>query len=177
MEDGLRSFGLGEQQPLRYKNHNKPTAAYLERRAEFGLASNQAMPSSRPPAALLHGINRLLVLQVVIDMALTFPNDDFGKEKIFFSSLDSVNSIADGILRKLRGLLMVASLDSTNLELLEEESQSNVANKSNEKQAATQRKKKGKNRSAKKFNLASSNCNNNSLLDNTVEVPLCFCCL
>lgn len=167
------NFGFAEQS-LRYRDHNTSTAECLQRRAEFGLTSDLVSSSSSPPATLMCAFNRLFVLQVIIDMALTFRHDKFDMEKIFFSSLDSVNTIADGILRKLRGLLMVVSLDYIKFELMDEENHSISANKSKEKMAATQRKKKGKNRNAKKLNPDLKNCNNEFVQDKTFEVFLSF---
>ncbi|CAO2834833.1 unnamed protein product [Amaranthus hypochondriacus] len=156
MENGLWNFDLLEEQPSRYRYHSTSTAEHIQRHVEFGLTSNPTSTSSRPPKTLVHVVNRLFVLQVIVDMVLSFPHD---KEKIFFSSLVSVNSIADRIFRKLRGLLMAISLDSTKFELQEEENHNPVRNKLKEKQAATQRKKKGKNRNTKKCNPALKNCN------------------
>ncbi|XP_021864272.2 uncharacterized protein [Spinacia oleracea] len=167
-KDGLWNFGLAEEQSLRYIDHTASTAEHLQRRTELGLTSNPVSSSSKPPTTLMCAVNRLFVLQVIIEMALTCPQDDFNKEKMFFSSLDSVNSIADGILRKLRGLLMVVSLDYTKFELMNEENHNIVANKSKEKQPAIQRKK-GKNRNAKKVNPSLKNCNNDFVLDKNLK--------
>ncbi|XP_021756293.1 uncharacterized protein LOC110721453 [Chenopodium quinoa] len=170
MENGLWNFGLAEEQSVRYRDQNAPTTEHLQRRAELGLTSDLVSPSSRPPTILRHVVNRLFVLQVIIEMALTCPHDNFNKEKIFFSSLESVNMIADGILSKLRGLLMAVSLDYIKFELMDEENHYIVANKSKEKQGGTQRKKKGKNRNSKKINPAIRNCDNAFVLDKTHEV-------
>ncbi|PIN10757.1 hypothetical protein CDL12_16656 [Handroanthus impetiginosus] len=71
------------------------------------------------------------------------------KEKLFFSSLDCVNSISDIVLRKLRELLMVISLDCTKFELLGDGSMDSLSKKVNEKHTANNRKKKGKNHNKK----------------------------
>lgn len=169
MKDEVWNVDMAEEQSLRYRDHNTFTTVHLQRRAEFGLTSDLVSSSTRLPTTLICSINRLFVLQVIIDMALTCPHDDFDKEKIFFSSFSSVNTIADGILRKLRGLIMVVSLDYTKFELMDEEIHNIAASKSKEKQAATQRKKKGKNRNAKKCNPALKNCNTEILLDKSLE--------
>ncbi|GFQ02394.1 non-canonical poly(A) RNA polymerase papd5 [Phtheirospermum japonicum] len=90
-------------------------------------------------------------------------------DKLFFSPLDSVNSISDVILRKLRELLMVISLDCTKLELLEEGSTKSRTKKLSgkpvaklsEKPVATNRKKKGKNQN-KKSNPVPRHCQDDS---------------
>ncbi|XP_049380095.1 uncharacterized protein LOC125844799 isoform X1 [Solanum stenotomum] len=73
-------------------------------------------------------------------------------EKLFFSSLESVNTLSDCILRKLRGLLMIISLDCTKYELLEDENLNSSPKQNKEILGASNRKKKGKNRKVKKSN-------------------------
>ncbi|XP_075094308.1 uncharacterized protein LOC107762184 isoform X1 [Nicotiana tabacum] len=72
--------------------------------------------------------------------------------KLFFSSLESVNTLSDSILRKLRGLLMIISLDCTKYELLEDENLNSLPKPNKEILGASNRKKKGKNRKVKKSN-------------------------
>jgi len=126
--------------------------------------------SFNPSNLSVHAVNRLLVLQIIVAMALAFPRHEFDEERLFYSSLDSVSSISDRILRKLRGLLMVVSLDSTKLELLEDDNQKFTPNKFKEKVASSSRKKKGKNRNAKKHNYASNNREDGSVPDQTLKV-------
>jgi hypothetical protein len=78
-------------------------------------------------------------------MLLAFQHGAYDHEKLFFTSLDSANSISDIILRKLREMLMVVSLDCTKIELLEEGNWS--SNKFKERAVSTTHKKKGKKRS------------------------------
>ncbi|XP_025887463.1 uncharacterized protein [Solanum lycopersicum] len=73
-------------------------------------------------------------------------------EKLFFSSFESVNTLSDCILRKLRGLLMIISLDCTKYELLEDENLNSLPKQNKEILGASNRKKKGKNRKVKKSN-------------------------
>ncbi|XP_060218892.1 uncharacterized protein LOC132645746 isoform X1 [Lycium barbarum] len=73
-------------------------------------------------------------------------------ENLFFSSLESVNTLSDCILRKLRGLLMIISLDCTKYELLEDENLNSLPKQNKEILGASNRKKKGKNRKGKKSN-------------------------
>ncbi|KAK6120570.1 hypothetical protein DH2020_045701 [Rehmannia glutinosa] len=96
----------------------------------------------------LHCIfNSLYILQVI--STLLSAAQYGGYNNIFFSSLDCVNSISDIILRKLRELLMVVSLDCTKFELLGEGNMNPLTKKLNDKHVATNRKKKGKNRNRK----------------------------
>ncbi|KAL3624512.1 hypothetical protein CASFOL_031180 [Castilleja foliolosa] len=81
-------------------------------------------------------------------------------DKLLFSSLDSVNSISDIIVRKLRELLMVISLDCTKFELLEEGS-TKSRTKLSDKPVASKRKKKQKNQN-KKSNSVPRPCQDDS---------------
>ncbi|XP_012845602.1 PREDICTED: uncharacterized protein LOC105965585 isoform X1 [Erythranthe guttata] len=105
--------------------------------------------------------NSLYILQVVSALSSAAQNGGHGTEKLFYSSLDCVNSIADIILRKLRELLMVISLDCTKIELLGEGNKNSHAKKSTEKHVANNRKKKGKNRN-KKSNPVPRPCQDDS---------------
>ncbi|EYU30539.1 hypothetical protein MIMGU_mgv1a025631mg [Erythranthe guttata] len=98
---------------------------------------------------------------VVSALSSAAQNGGHGTEKLFYSSLDCVNSIADIILRKLRELLMVISLDCTKIELLGEGNKNSHAKKSTEKHVANNRKKKGKNRN-KKSNPVPRPCQDDS---------------
>lgn len=168
LEGGFSNFDIGVEQPLRPSYHGSSTGELLQRDAESSLTMNLASSSSKPPTSLVCAINRLFVLQVIIAMELASHHDEFDKEKLFFSSLDSVNTVSDSILRKLRGLLMVVSLDSTKVELLEEENKKFMPNKPKEKLPATNRKKKGKNRNAKRSNPVLKNCEDGFLPDKTI---------
>lgn len=53
-------------------------------------------------------------------MIQAFEHSQFDEGVLFFTSLGSINTISDCILRRIRGLLMVVSLDFTKLELLED---------------------------------------------------------
>ncbi|KAL9228851.1 hypothetical protein vseg_004386 [Gypsophila vaccaria] len=165
-------FGIGHRS-LEYNHQSSSstsTSDFLQRRAEFGITSNVGAPSSKLPTSLVCAINRLIVLQDIIALATTSLLDDSNhQEKIFFSSLDSVDSVSDRILRKIRGLLMVVSLDSTKFELLEEDNKKTTPNKSKENSTATHRKKKGKNRNTKKPSSGLNNSNGASLADKTIK--------
>lgn len=108
-----------------------------------------------PPKRLAYYCDRLFVLQDVITMILScFHN--FGIELPFFSPLDSLGTLADCILRKFRGFLMVIYLDCTKLELLGEQSSSSLPNKVKEKSGSTNRRKKAKSQNLKRVNPIAS---------------------
>ncbi|XP_045828053.1 uncharacterized protein LOC123920018 isoform X3 [Trifolium pratense] len=81
-------------------------------------------------------------------------NSEYDIGTLFFSSLVSVSTISDCILRKLRGFLMVISLDCTKHELLEEEHDKSSSGKPKEKLGPSNRKKKGRTRNNKRQNPA-----------------------
>lgn len=108
----------------------------------------------KKPAALARAFNSLLVLQDVSMMLTSIFNSECDIGPLFFSSLGSVCTISDCILRKVRGFLMVISLDCTKLELLEEELDMSSSGKSKEKLSVSNRKKKGRTRNAKRQNPA-----------------------
>ncbi|XP_055817502.1 uncharacterized protein LOC129886714 isoform X2 [Solanum dulcamara] len=97
----------------------------------------------------------LFMLKDISTVLLACPHSVCGSpdsEKLFFSSLESVNTLSDCILRKLRGLLMIISLDCTKYELLADESLKSSSKQNKEILGASNRKKKGKKRKVKKSN-------------------------
>jgi hypothetical protein len=108
---------------------------------------------SRMPSTLVYVLKGLYILQDISILLLSFQNrEEYCKEKLFFSSLGSVSTVSDCILRKLRGMLMVVSLDFTKMELLEEENVNyHPTKKSKEKVCSGARRKKGKTRNSKKI--------------------------
>ncbi|KAI4370353.1 hypothetical protein MLD38_018713 [Melastoma candidum] len=112
------------------------------------------MSDSLSPHSLKASIfKRFLVLQKVISVLHWLESSD-REENLFFSSLTSVATIADCIVRKLRGLLMVTYLDSTKLDLLGDQSCNPLPNKSKEKPSASRCGKKDRNSASKKANRA-----------------------
>ncbi|KAL8129127.1 hypothetical protein V2J09_018282 [Rumex salicifolius] len=157
------------------KEHHKPLrqksfiAEVLRQDMDLGLpkTSGSCFGNNSSPACSFNG---LLVLQEITHMILAFQNNEFDGDKLFFSSLDSVNSLPDCIWRKLRGLLMVLSLDSMKFELFEEDDLKFPAKKAKEKQGSTSRKKKGKNRGAKKPHSALKESGHDCPIDESVQV-------
>ncbi|KAA8520481.1 hypothetical protein F0562_014737 [Nyssa sinensis] len=150
LEDEMWLFGAGAEQSLKYKHAvscprtiRTPVGTDLD----FGL--NFTPPSvSEKISSLSYVFNSLFVLQDILAFLLACQHNEYNQEKLFFSSLGSVSTISDCVSRKLRGLLMIISLDCTKLELLEEEK----LKKSKEKPCATSRRKKGKTHNMKRVN-------------------------
>ncbi|XP_024637780.1 uncharacterized protein [Medicago truncatula] len=107
----------------------------------------------KKPAALSRALHSLSVLQDISILLTSSLNSEYDVETLFFSSLGSVSTISDCILRKLRGFLMVISLDCTKHELLEEFDKPS-SGKPKEKLGLSNRKKKGRTRNTKKQNPA-----------------------
>lgn len=113
---------------------------------------------SRKPVSLANAFNSLLVLQDIVRVTSLCRHDDYEEGKIFFSTLSSICTVSDFILRKLRGFLMVLSLDCTKLELIAEGNDKSLPNKSKGKPGACNRKKKGKTRNMERLNAVPGSC-------------------
>ncbi|KAK4849669.1 hypothetical protein QYF36_027137 [Acer negundo] len=152
-EDGMWLFNAGVERSSRF-NHSRSSqrpVTMLSADAECGLAIASASLSGKP-IPLNNAFNILFVLRDIITVILSSQHNEHDIEKIFFSTLGSINTISDCVLRKLRGLLMVISLDCTKIELFGEGNFKSSPNKPKEKSSACGRKKKGKTRSMKKLN-------------------------
>lgn len=171
-EDELWLSTRGAEQPLRYNysvSHRRAFAT-LGNDAEFIKPSS----FSKKPSSLEYVLNGLYILQDISIMLVAFQHSEYCKEKLFFSSLGSVSTISDCILRKLRGLLMVVSLDCTKLELLEEGNCKYPTKKSKEKVGVSTRRKKGKTRNTKRITPDSRSSKDEVILDKPAKVPFTF---
>ncbi|KAM7512128.1 hypothetical protein LguiB_011003 [Lonicera macranthoides] len=162
-EDELWLSTRGVEQPLRYNY----TVSHRRRFATLGTDAEFIKPSSfsKKPSSLEYILSGLYILQDISIMLVGFQHSEYCKEKLFFSSLGSVSTISDCILRKLRGLLMVVSLDCTKLELLEEGNCKYPTKKSKEKVGASTRRKKGKTRNTKRITPDSKSSKDEVMLD------------
>lgn len=155
-EDEIWLYSAGVDKLLQY---NCPASAQRTIRTitddtEFGTVITP-VTFCKKPAALARAFNSLFVLTDVNMMLASSLNIEYDIGTLFFSSLSSVCTISDCILRKIRGFLMAVSLDCTKLELLEEELDKSSSSKSKEKLSVSNRKKKGRTRSTKRQNPAS----------------------
>lgn len=128
---------------------------------------------SKYPFQLKCMLGTLILLQDISSMLLACQHSRYDEDKLFFSSLASVSTTSDCILRKLREILMVISLDCTKFELLEEGKMSSSIKKQKEKLGTT--KKKGKNRNAKKLHCTGKSSEHNNSLVKPAKVPLNPC--
>ncbi|KAK3435114.1 hypothetical protein EUGRSUZ_D02494 [Eucalyptus grandis] len=143
-KDRLWAFSLEPHPSLKY-NENVSLQRVAPERAsdvEFG---SMVMHNSicQGHSFFANVFNRLLVLRDAITLKSCLESD-FDVRKVFFSSLNTVGTISDCILAKLRGFLAIIYLECTKLELLGEESCNLLPNKSKEKHGASGYKKKGR---------------------------------
>lgn len=158
LEEERWLFSVGSEQPLRYhttvsRQMTKPSL--LETVSEFSstISFSSVSEQSKSFVKVLRG---LLVLQDISALISACKDGDYGREKLFFTSLASVCTISDCLLRKIRGILLSVSLDCTRLELLGDGNLKFPTEKPKEKSNASSRRKKGKARKFKGMNLASS---------------------
>lgn len=175
VEDDILSFTVGTEFPTRYNrkiSHRRSFVVGSD--AECG--SYRASTSvSRKPSSFGYICSCLCVLQDISSMLLACDHYcELAKEEMFFSSLYSVHDNSNWILRKLRGLFMVISLDCTKLELLEEVNRKNPTKKSKEKSGAASRRKKAKTRNTKRVAAAPESALNDLALDRASKVPCCL---
>ncbi|XP_010419530.1 PREDICTED: uncharacterized protein LOC104705261 isoform X1 [Camelina sativa] len=106
---------------------------------------------SRKPITVASNLSALYVLQEFASLLIVCQNGLVPVQTLFFSSLGSITTLVDCILRKLRGSLMVISIESVKVELLEDNTQKcSPSSSSNKRLGSTSRKHKGKTRNMKK---------------------------
>ncbi|XP_022757001.1 uncharacterized protein LOC111304585 isoform X4 [Durio zibethinus] len=153
-EDEMWLFNAGTvERPMRYNYSEKLLGATPKPLEDAGFGINiTANSRSGKPTSVTNVFSSLFVLQDIVTLVLSCHHNECDMGNVFFSALGSVSTITDSILRKLRGFLMVISLDCTKLELLGEGNFNSSSNKSKDKFSACSRKKKGKPRNIKKQN-------------------------
>ncbi|XP_015950587.1 uncharacterized protein LOC107475465 isoform X1 [Arachis duranensis] len=160
-QDEIWLYSVGVDKFLQYNRtaSAQRTTTAFPNDVEFGTVVTP-LAFCNKPSALARALNSLLVLLDVNMVITSVLNIDYDIGELFFSSLDSVCTVSDCILRKIRGLLMVISLDCTKFELLSEELDKSSSGRSKEKPSASNRKKKGRSRNTKKQNHVPYTCVN-----------------
>lgn len=167
--DEMWLFNTGVEQPLRY-NHNvstRKTVPKLVADTEFGSSIIPASLSGES-ASLVSAFNNLVLLQDIVMMISLCRHSEYDKGKLFYSTLSSISTISDFILRKVRGFLMVILLDCTKLELLAEGDKS-LPKKSKAKPSACSRKSKGRTRNMKRPNSGPRPCTDDFLGEKSLK--------
>lgn len=123
------------------------------------------IPCSGMPRHLVKLLNRLLVVQEISTIILACQLNKVENETLFFSRLGSALTVSDCITRKLRGLIMVVSIDYISRELLGDDNLKSLPNKTEEKRLNTAcRKGKKKPRNSKRINFMPNSPRVNSAL-------------
>ncbi|CAN6460803.1 unnamed protein product [Victoria cruziana] len=91
----------------------------------LGVASTSQLPSRL--ASIFSG---LFLLQEISDSLLDRQHHEVEMEKIFFSSLSSIHTLADNVLRRIREFILRLSSDFVKFELLEDKNVKPQTNKS-----------------------------------------------
>ncbi|XP_058221627.1 uncharacterized protein LOC131331748 isoform X4 [Rhododendron vialii] len=171
LEDHKWLFSSGADRSMRFKSTMLPqrTIPTLPR------TDGEICPSVRPasisgkPSSFANMFYGLSVLQEISSILLACQHGEFAKERVLFSSLPFVSTVSDCIFRKLRGLMMVVSLDCTKLELLEEVNSNLPMKKSKEKIGAASRRKKGRTRNIKSVNPIPRSSGDDARFDEAVK--------
>ncbi|KAK1306601.1 hypothetical protein QJS10_CPA10g00882 [Acorus calamus] len=113
-------FNIGVKQPLRYgptTSHKRLNRSLSRSDQDFFCGIVPASVSSKPPH-LVNTLNGLSVLMEISSIILAVQHTELDNEKLFFSTLGSVRTVSDFILRRMRGTLMMVSIDHAKHELL-----------------------------------------------------------
>lgn len=134
--------GVGTQSlSHKFTSRLSRTSSTLTVDTEFGLPVTSTLHSGQT-VCLPEVFDGLLILQEFCFMVLSFQSGGYEKEQLFLSTLHSLNTIYDCVLRKLRGFLMIISLDCTKLELLGEENDKPSSKKSKQKHGTSNCRRK-----------------------------------
>ncbi|KAJ8748974.1 hypothetical protein K2173_013413 [Erythroxylum novogranatense] len=150
LEDEMWLLRAGGEQPMRhvYAETSNVCSQKLPIDAEFASTILRGCFPRNP--VMTNVYNSLLILQDIVNLISSCQLCEYNMSKVHFTTLGSVNTISDCILRKLRGLVTIVSLDCTKLELLGEgNTKSSI--KPKDKLGAGSRKKRGKNHVVKKI--------------------------
>ncbi|CAH9096509.1 unnamed protein product [Cuscuta europaea] len=170
LDDKMWHYSDIADQPFRYNNK----LSYQESLANFSTTFECSLQNKIPtslsqmPSSLICVLEGLSILQNISIMLFEFQHIYYERERLYFSSLESISSITDCILRKLRVLLMVISLECTKVELLEDVQIKPSLKKNKEKLGPSNTKKSRKNSKVEKKNHVSKLATNDVAL---VERP------
>ncbi|KAG9452328.1 hypothetical protein H6P81_005232 [Aristolochia fimbriata] len=123
--DEMWSFDSGRNRRLRYV----PSALQERCHVDFALSTIPASVSGRRHQ-LANALGSVLVLRKISAMVSNCCLSNSENEKLFFSTLCSVCTVSDYILRRLRGVLMMVSSKYLQLDLLRDENSNAPVNKS-----------------------------------------------
>lgn len=120
-------------------------------------------------------LSALYLLQEFASLLISCQKGLVPVQSVFFSSLGSLTTLVDCIFRKLRGFLMVVSVDSVKLELLQDNTQKcSPSSSSKQRLGSTSRKHKGKTGNMKKPPPEAKSNKNVILSEKSVKVHIFY---
>ncbi|XP_038682245.1 uncharacterized protein LOC119982767 isoform X2 [Tripterygium wilfordii] len=153
MMEEMWSLSAGVEQASRYKCSDSSRSHTVTNTAYTGFGLSIKPPSGHGKSkALIEILNQLIVLQDVLSLVSSCWHSDHNIGKVFFTTLGCLGTTSDCVLRKMRALIMVISLDCMKIELLEEDNSKSLPTKSKEKLSSCSKKKKGRTHNMKKLN-------------------------
>ncbi|KAL6603675.1 hypothetical protein ACP70R_044036 [Stipagrostis hirtigluma subsp. patula] len=153
------SFFLGEPGSFVADSSCEHTREPFFRKNRPGSIDVPNVLSCKKKPMLAKELKRLQLLQEIVCLKSNITCCD--GDAIFFTSLTSAATVADNILMKLRGLLMVVSMESINLELIGDGAPKASKKKDVEKTSGSSRKGKKKSSSSKRLPASSKQFKDN----------------
>ncbi|KAF9613740.1 hypothetical protein IFM89_010250 [Coptis chinensis] len=145
-----------------------PSLAVSATDAQFS-ASIRPAPISGRPVSLSNIFTSLFVLQDICAMIFEFQQSGHDRDNLFYSTLASLHTTSDYILRRFRGRLMVVSSDCIKHELLAGENVTSPLSKSKDKLCVGSRRGRGRSRNPKKLNSVQKSSGVNHAMENSCE--------
>ncbi|KAF5180217.1 Non-canonical poly(A) RNA polymerase protein Trf4-1 [Thalictrum thalictroides] len=164
-------FSTEAKQPRRYSSTSSFRSAFLAASAaDVGFCSSILSASTSGQQISSSSIFiSLYALQEICTMILAFKHTEYDREKLLFSSLGSLHTISDYVLRKFRGRLMAVSSNCIKLELLGEPNVNLPLNKSKDNHSVGKRRGKGRSHNLKKINSVPKSPGANHVLEKSLK--------
>uniref|UniRef100_A0A0E0LEH3 Polymerase nucleotidyl transferase domain-containing protein n=1 Tax=Oryza punctata TaxID=4537 RepID=A0A0E0LEH3_ORYPU len=147
------SFCLGEPGSFVAETYYESTRQSFFRRNRPCCLDVPSTLSCKKNALFVKELQRLMLVQEIVYLKSNISNHS--GDAIFFTTLMSAGTVADHILMKLRGILMVVSTESINLELIGDGAPKAAKKKDVEKISGGSRKGKKKSSNSKKLTTSS----------------------
>ncbi|KAL5224127.1 hypothetical protein ABZP36_010766 [Zizania latifolia] len=152
------SFSLGEPGSLADTSYESTRQSFFRRNQSYCLDVSSILSRQKNPI-FVKELKRLMLVQEIVCLKSNVSN--CSGDAIFFTTLASAGTVADHILMKLRGILMVVSTESINLELTGCGASKTAKKKDVEKISGSSRKGKKKSSSSKKPTASSKQIKDN----------------
>uniref|UniRef100_A0A0D9WT28 Polymerase nucleotidyl transferase domain-containing protein n=1 Tax=Leersia perrieri TaxID=77586 RepID=A0A0D9WT28_9ORYZ len=143
------SFCLGERGLFVAETSYKSTRQSFFRKNRPCSLDIPSILSGKKNPIFVKELQRLMLIQEILSFKINISN--LSGDAIFFTTLMSAGTVADHVLLKLRGILMVVSTESINLELIGDGEPKTAKKKDVDKVSGGSRKGKKKSSSSKKL--------------------------